>query len=91
MPFDMRSVPGSEVIEGSGRTGQGGSLKPAPSSIVIRLQQRIRHGKCGRLKHVAALEHEGERIVDLVRRQFGAGGFVKSGFVCSVRGKGVVQ
>src|SRR4051812_33299568 len=46
-------------------------LKTGPAGIVILLQFRRFQRKAGRPNNQARLEHEGERVGDLLRLQFG--------------------
>src|SRR5215475_14628990 len=51
------------------RAGQAG-----PDGVVVALAVRRLAGLPGRHHHPAALEHEGQRVADLLRRQLGRAG-----------------
>src|SRR5579872_4502681 len=48
-----------------------------PASQIILLQKRRIERKAGRVNQIAALKHEGQRIVDALRRQGCAAGFLE--------------
>src|ERR1700729_2859115 len=68
-----------------------GTGQASPDGVVVGLAMRGLHGLPGGDDHPAALEHERERAVDLLRGQLGgARPGVRLG-VRAVRGEGVVQ
>src|SRR5271156_3802878 len=62
-----------------------------PDSVVVLLAVTGPHGLLGGDDHPAALEHEGQRAVDLLRAQLGRAGLVERLSVRAVRGERVVQ
>src|SRR5208282_5812501 len=68
-----------------------GTGQVAPDGVVIVLAVARLHGLPGRHDHPAALEHERQRAVDLLRPQLGRAGPGERLGVRAVRGEGVVQ
>src|ERR1700744_431482 len=62
-----------------------------PDPVVVSLPVTRLHGLAGGHHHPAALEHESQRAVDLLRRQLGRAGPGVGLGVRAVRGEGVVQ
>src|SRR5258707_13501724 len=62
----MYMAPSRLAAEGPGQAG--------PDGVVVALAVRRLHGLPGRHEHPAALEHERQRVVDLLRPQLGRAG-----------------
>src|SRR4051794_17638271 len=66
-------------------------LKPRPARVVIVLQGRGFEREAGRADHQTRLEHEGERVLDLLWRKFGRDSLVERGAVGTMGGHAIVQ
>src|SRR6202040_2245817 len=66
-------------------------LKPGPARVVIALQGTRLEREAGRADHEARLEHEGERVLDLLRCQFSRNRLIESGTVGAMSGHAIVQ
>src|SRR5215467_8068669 len=79
----MYMTPSRLAAEGPGQA--------APHGVVVALAVGRLHGLPGRYEHPAALEHERQGVVDLLRPQLGRAGPLVGLGVRPVRGEGVVQ
>src|SRR5947209_3128451 len=79
----MYMMPSRLAAEGPGQA--------APDRVVVGLAMGRLHGLPGRHQHPAALEHERQRAVDLLRHQLGRAGPGVRLRVRAVRGEGVVE
>src|SRR5437773_7359746 len=76
----MYMAPSRLAAEGPGQAG--------PYGVVVALAVGRLHGLPGRHEHPAALEHERQRVVDLLRPQLGRAGPLVGLGVPPVRGEG---
>src|ERR1700760_384690 len=79
----MYITPSRLAVEGPSQAG--------PHGVVVALAMGRLHGLPGRHEHPAALEHERQGVVDLLRPQLGGTGPLVGLGVRPVRGEGVVQ